>query len=120
MRQRVKIVEVDSVCAEGGIAEQVVGIGCSHPYFCAPKPSSSSIDGAQWDNLAIHSSAHSKEYKVCYNKGLTFDRYQWHEVPGRLAVKESTYIWSTEPKDLSRRTEDFKLTITRPSFDDFG
>merc|ERR550537_238026 len=30
-RQRIKIVESDQACAEGGIAEHVLGIRCSHP-----------------------------------------------------------------------------------------
>merc|ERR1719443_606882 len=29
---------------------------------------------------------------------MTFDRYQWYEVPGRVEVRKATFTWYTEPK----------------------
>jgi hypothetical protein len=114
-RQRVKIVEKTAVCAEGEIADAVVGIGCSHPYFCAPKPSEAYSANATWSGIKIYSTAAMAEYKVCYNMGMTFDRDQWFEVPGLLTVKESMLSWSTEPATLTRKTPEFKLNVMRPS-----
>merc|ERR1719460_3251342 len=115
-RQRVKIVDAKAVCAEGAVAEAVVGIGCSHPYFCAPKPGESSSDMASWSGISIHSSSDDTMYKVCYNKGMTFDRYQWYDVPGVIMVGKSTFSWTTMPKMIARTTEDFSLSVMRPSF----
>jgi hypothetical protein len=114
-RQRVKIVERTAVCAEGAIADAVVGIGCSHPYFCAPKPSEAYSNNATWSGIKIYSTAALAEYKVCYNMGMTFDRYQWFEVPGLLTVREAMFTWVTEPALLTRKTPDFKLSVMRPS-----
>jgi hypothetical protein len=115
-RQRVKIVDAAAVCAEGAVAEAVVGIGCSHPYFCAPKPGESSSDMASWSGISIHSSSADVMYKVCYNMGMTFDRYQWYDVPGVIMVGKSTFSWTTMPKMIARTTEDFSLSVMRPSF----
>jgi hypothetical protein len=109
-RQRVKIVPTASACAEGEIAEHVEGIGCSHPYFCAPRPSASDIDSASWSGLKVQSSASAETYKVCYNRGFTYDRYEWHEV-GTMEVKALNYVWTTDPPTLMRKTEDFDLTV---------
>ena len=100
-----------------------MGIGCSHPYFCAPKPSDYTIDDASWSGLTIHSAAQDAKYKVCYNKGMTFDRYQWYEVPGRVEVRKATFTWYTEPKMIGRKTPGFKLGVKRPfafDTDDFA
>merc|ERR1719487_1352195 len=115
-RQRVKIVDAKAVCAEGAVAEAVVGIGCSHPYFCAPKPGESSSDMASWSGISIHSSSMDTSYKVCYNKGMTSDRYQWYDVPGVIMVGKSTFSWSTDPPKIARTQEDFSLTVMRPAF----
>merc|ERR1719311_987373 len=115
-RQRIKVVATDAVCAEGAVAEAVVGIGCSHPYFCAPKPGESSSEMASWSGISIHSSAADSSYKVCYNKGMTFDRYQWYDVPGVLTVGKSTFSWTTEPAKIARTQEKFSLTVMRPAF----
>ena len=57
---------------------------------------------ATWGGLTIHSAAADAEYKVCYNKGLTFDRYQWYEVPGRVEVRKATFTCSlTVPAHLT-------------------
>merc|ERR1719159_1847911 len=115
-RQRVKIVDADAVCAEGAVAEAVVGIGCSHPYFCAPKPAESSSDMASWSGISIFSSSKDVMYKVCYNKGMTFDRYQWYDVPGVVMVGKSSFSWTTTPAKIARTLEEFSLTVTRPAF----
>merc|ERR1719161_3035682 len=115
-RQRVKIVDAKAVCAEGAVAEAVVGIGCSHPYFCAPKPGESSSDMASWSGISIPSSSEDAMYKVCYNKGMTFDRYQWYDVPGTIMVGKSTFAWMTDPPKITRTQEAFALTVTRPAF----
>jgi hypothetical protein len=115
-RQRVKIVDAKAVCAEGAVAEAVVGIGCSHPYFCAPKPEESDSGMASWSGISIHSASKDVEYKVCYNMGMTFDRYQWYEVPGDIKVGKSTFSWVTEPPMIARTQEEFSLTVSRPAF----
>merc|ERR1719324_1023719 len=115
-RQRVKIVDAEAVCAEGAVAEAVVGIGCSHPYFCAPKPAESSSDMASWSGISIFSSSKDVMYKVCYNKGMTFDRYQWYDVPGVVMVGKSTFSWTTDPPKIARTQTDFQLKVTRPAF----
>jgi len=119
-RQRVKIVPVEdsngkpTACAEGEIAEHVEGIGCSHPYFCAPRPSATDIDSASWGDLKVHASASDKMYKVCYNRGFTYDRYEWHEV-GELSVQADTVTWSTVPAKIMRKTATFDLKIEASS-----
>jgi hypothetical protein len=118
-RQRVKIVDAGSVCAETEVSETVRGIRCSHPYFCAPKPSAYSDAAASWTNISIHSSSESKTYKVCYNKGQTFDRYEWHEVPTQVDVRETVLAWQTEPKEVKRTTPSFALTIDTTSLHAF-
>jgi len=131
LRQRIKIIEVmdsntpprPNMCAEAEIAKTVKGIGCSHPYFCAPKPSETDIDGATWSGITINSSPDVKQYKVCYNRGFTYDRWQWHEVPvdtasGHLEVDANQYAWSTNPATLTRKTTSFDLTVDGGAFQD--
>jgi hypothetical protein len=101
-----------TVCAEAPAAEAVEGIGCTHPYFCAPRPSAFDANSATWSGLTIHASAATAEYKVCYNSGFTYDRYMWHDV-GALTVVESAFSWVTEPAMLSRTTSYFRLTVTK-------
>jgi hypothetical protein len=115
-RQRVKLVpkmtgkDVTS-CADSPVADTVEGIGCSHPFFCAPRPSSVDMDHASWSGLKIHGTGTSAEqvYTVCYNRGLTYDRYEWYKID-EITVGGSTYAWSTDVK-LMRTTESFTLTV---------
>jgi hypothetical protein len=113
-RQRIKIVSKGQSCAESAIAQTVSGIRCSHPYFCAPKPSSweSAGESATWSNLKIHASASDQEYTLCYNRGATYDRWEWHEVPTSLMIDSNNFKWHTTPRDLTRTSEQFNLTIT--------
>jgi hypothetical protein len=118
-RQRVKIVPAmtdgkPTVCAEAPVAEAVEGIGCTHPYFCAPRPSAFDANSATWAGLTIHASTATAEYKVCYNSGFTYDRYMWHDV-GSLTVVESAFTWATQPAELLRTTPYFRLTVTKIS-----
>ena len=55
-------------------------------------------------------------YEVCYNKGMTFDRYQWYDVPGVVMVGKSSFSWTTTPAKIARTLEEFSLTVTRPAF----
>ena len=54
--------------------------------------------------------------EVCYNKGMTFDRYQWYDVPGVVMVGKSSFSWTTTPAKIARTLEEFSLTVTRPAF----
>jgi hypothetical protein len=118
-RQRVKIVPVmtgkeKTSCADGEIADTVEGIGCSHPFFCAPRPSSYSMSSATWADLTIYgTSKPSETYLVCYNRGFTYDRYEWHAI-GEITVDSGAYVW--EAPDVTRTTETFALTVKEVAF----
>merc|ERR1719424_243764 len=119
-RQRVKLVpkmtgKDATSCSDSPVADTVEGIGCSHPYFCAPRPSSVSMDHASWSGLKIHGTGSSAEqvYSVCYNRGLTYDRYEWYKID-EITVGGSTFAWSTNVK-LMRTTETFNLTVADTS-----
>merc|ERR1719352_1868271 len=102
-RQRIKIVEQGAVCAEAEVSEFVDGIGCSHPYFCAPKPSKTSATKATWSGLKIFPAETDKSYTVCYNKGLTYDRYEWFPI-GDVFVPKTPFTFTTVPPMLKRNT----------------
>jgi hypothetical protein len=113
-RQRVKIVpkmtggEATS-CADGEVAETVDGIGCSHPFFCAPRPSSYSMSSASWSDLTIYgTSSPTETYSVCYNRGFTYDRYEWHNI-GDIVVESGAFVWSAP--SLLRTTPEFSITV---------
>merc|ERR1719460_432390 len=114
-RQRIKIVEKDVVCAEADVSEFVDGIGCSHPYFCAPKPSATSATAATWSGLKIFAAESEKYYTVCYNKGLTYDRYEWFPI-GDVFVPKTPYVFTTMPLTLKRNTPTFSLTVEGDAF----
>merc|ERR1719271_97810 len=118
-RQRIKIIPGGEVCAESEVADFVEGIGCSHPYFCAPKPSATTDSSASWSGLKIFSADKDKVYTVCYNRGLTYDRYEWFPV-GEITVPKTPFTFSTEPKDVTRTTPAFDLTVKRPPLVDFS
>merc|ERR1719171_2645947 len=118
-RQRVKIVPAGAVCAESEVAPFVEGIGCSHPYFCAPKPSSTSASSASWTGLKIFSADVDKTYTVCYNRGLTYDRYEWFPI-GEITVPKTPFVFTTVPKTVKRTTPSFTLTVERPAFVDYS
>merc|ERR1719454_543398 len=118
-RQRVKIIEGGAVCAESEVAPFVEGIGCSHPYFCAPKPSSTSATSATWTGLKIFSADVDKTYTVCYNRGLTYDRYEWFPI-GEISVPKTPFVFTTVPKTVKRTTPSFTLTVERPAFVDYS
>mmetsp|Transcript_22297 Transcript_22297/g.56829 ORF Transcript_22297/g.56829 Transcript_22297/m.56829 type:complete len:2447 (+) Transcript_22297:85-7425(+) len=125
-RQRVKIIEdrPGASCADDPQPAVVSGIGCSKPYLCAPKPSSTSKTHATWSNIRITSTSESKTYIVCYNRGFTYDRYSWHRVPAMLHVERAPFAWTlTLPMGhtmLTRKTPSIDLTITRPSFSSYS
>jgi hypothetical protein len=112
-RQRVKIVDEGDVCAESEVASFVEGIGCSHPYFCAPKPSATDATTASWSGLKIFAADKDKVYTVCYNRGLTYDRYEWFPI-GKVTVPKTPFSFTTEPKLVKRTTPTFSLTVERP------
>merc|ERR1719454_2126888 len=114
-RQRVKIVPAGAVCAESKVAPFVEGIGCSHPYFCAPKPSATSATAATWSGLKIFAAESDKYYTVCYNKGLTYDRYEWFPI-GDVFVPKTPYVFTTMPLTLKRNTPTFSLTVEGDAF----
>jgi hypothetical protein len=118
-RQRIKIIEQGKVCAESDVSEFVDGIGCSHPYFCAPKPSKTSSTAATWSGLKIFPAETSKSYTVCYNKGLTYDRYEWFPI-GDVTVPSTPFSFTTDPATLKRNTPSFSLSVERPSFSDYS
>jgi hypothetical protein len=118
-RQRIKIVEQGAVCAEAEVSEFVDGIGCSHPYFCAPKPSKTSATDATWSGLKIFPAEMNKYYTVCYNKGLTYDRYEWFPV-GDVFVPMTPFTFKTMPPKLMRNTPSFSLTVERPPLTEYS
>jgi len=118
-RQRIKIVEQGAVCAEAEVSEFVDGIGCSHPYFCAPKPSKTSATKATWSGLKIFPAETDKSYTVCYNKGLTYDRYEWFPV-GDVFVPKTPFTFATVPKTVKRNTPTFSLTVERPPMTEYS
>jgi hypothetical protein len=118
-RQRIKIIPGGGVCAEAEVAPFVEGIGCSHPYFCAPKPTSTTATSASWSSLKIFSADVEKTYTVCYNRGLTYDRYEWYSV-GELTVSSTVFTFSTVPATVKRTTPTIALTVGRPAFSDFS
>jgi hypothetical protein len=118
-RQRVKIIPGGAVCAESEVAPFVEGIGCSHPYFCAPKPSATSPTSASWSGLKIFSADVDKVYTVCYNRGLTYDRYEWFPI-GEITVPKTPFVFSTMPAMVTRTTPMFSLTVERPPLSEFS
>merc|ERR1719261_2278476 len=118
-RQRVKIVPAGAVCAESEVAPFVEGIGCSHPYFCAPKPSATSATTASWSGLSIFSAEVDKVYTVCYNRGLTYDRYEWYPI-GTVAVPKTPFVFTTTPAVVKRTTPMMSLTVERPPMVEFS
>merc|ERR1719428_1574904 len=118
-RQRIKIVPEGAVCAETEVASFVEGIGCSHPYFCAPKPSSTSATSASWTGLKIFAADVDKVYTVCYNRGLTYDRYEWFPI-GEVTVPKTPFVFTTTPAVVKRTTPMFSLTVERPPMVEFS
>jgi hypothetical protein len=112
-RQRIKIVPEGGVCAEAEVPRFVEGIGCSHPYFCAPKPSATSMSSASWSGLKIFSADVDKVYTVCYNRGLTYDRYEWFSI-GTVTVPKTPFVFSTSPAMVKRTLPMFSMMVERP------
>merc|ERR1719191_2122385 len=122
-RQRVKIVDEGDVCAESEVASFVEGIGCSHPYFCAPKPSATDATTASWSGLKIFAADKDKVYTVCYNRGLTYDRYEWFPI-GKVTVPKTPFSFTTEPKLVKRppmveysSPDDWTIKLVKSYFD---
>jgi len=116
-RQRIKIVDADAEnCADASQPSQVSGVGCSGSSYCAPKPSASTSGSASWSDISIAAASTAKRYKVCYNKGYTYDRYSWFQVPGELQVSAANYTWSTDPNPVLRSTPTMSVTVSRPPF----
>jgi hypothetical protein len=118
-RQRIKIVEKDAVCADSVVSAFVDGIGCTHPYFCTSKPSSTNASSATWSGLKIFGAETDKHYTVCYNKGLTHDRYEWVPV-GEISVPKTPFVFTTLPPILKRNTPSFNLTVERPPMTEYS
>lgn len=109
-RQRIKLVPHGASCAESAIATGVDGIGCSHPYFCTPRPSSTDDSTLRWTGLSIQKQEEAKTYDVCYSSGDTASRWSWHYVDS-LTVPGAAFTWSTTPATVSRTTETFSLHV---------
>jgi hypothetical protein len=118
-RQRIKIVEKDAACAEAAVSAFVDGIGCTHPYICAPKPTATSATAATWSGLKIFAADVDKSYTVCYNKGLSYDRYEWFPV-GEIFVPKTPFTFTTLPATLKRNTPMFNLTVERPPMTEYS
>ncbi|MAD25369.1 MAG: hypothetical protein CMO44_14475, partial [Verrucomicrobiales bacterium] len=118
-RQRVKLVPhmtggEPTSCADGEVAATVEGIGCSHPFFCAPRPTSYSMSDATWTALKIHGTSNLREtYTVCYNRGFTYDRYEWHAID-TITVTSGVFVFSAP--EVMRKTATFDLAVKALSF----
>jgi hypothetical protein len=131
--QRIKLVYADDGC-EAMVPKEVTGISCiesvkSVPLlagpvdtkiytFCGPRPTTASPDAISFDGIKITQTSEETSYKVCYCAFDCFEPSRWQVVPELLTVPGSVFVWETSPETILRKTDtnEFDVTVTRPSF----
>jgi hypothetical protein len=139
-RQRVKIMQEHQECKDKPPPE-VTGIGCTETLrkvataygtreelvytICSPRPLSADAESLSFGPITITASSEDVRYKVCYCASQCYEPSSYQEVPGRLSMTKSVFLWKATPETVYRKVPgsagaELLLTVERPTFGSFS